>query len=217
MKKLVEADMSVPQRLAYLRDFYLRGLWRVALPLTVAFLAATYIWPHIKRIVSVRSALDMIILKAPVWGSLHKSRALARFGKSLAQLYSAGISPGPAWIAASYSCPNSIVANGLHKLGRNLDSGATFAATMASSGVFDHDTEGLILAGEQAGDLPGVLQKVEDFNEGLAAAQHRKGRWISMSLGINALIIMTGILAIMFAAGYAKVVSGVGDWVNGGR
>ncbi|MDO8588304.1 MAG: type II secretion system F family protein [Armatimonadota bacterium] len=201
----------------YLLHYYLNGLLRVSLPLILIFLALTYIWPHVKRIPSVRSAFDLVILKAPIWGALHKSRALARFGRSLAELYSAAVPPAPAWNAASYSCPNSILANKLRSVGQTLIGGGTLSEALAGSRVFDRDTEALIMTGEQAGDIPGVLQKVAEYNEGFAVAQHRKGRWISISAGINAFLIMGGILTIIFFAGYAKVLKTLLDQALGGE
>jgi len=92
---------------------YREYLFRVSLPTIAVFLVATYMWPHIKRILPVRVWLDSFILRLPIWGMLHKTRSLVQFSGSLEKLYSAGVAPGTAWSAASAACPNSVMANAL--------------------------------------------------------------------------------------------------------
>ena len=202
--------------LRYIQHFFLSGLLRISLPVIVAFFALTYIWPHVKRISSLRTFLDGVLIRTPLWGALTRSRSLARFGKSLAQLYAAGVSPGQAWVAASYSCPNTVLANKLHRVGRDLNRGQTFAETMAGSRVFDYDMQGLIIAGEQSGDLPGVLQKLSDFNQGRAKAQHYAGRWVSIGCMINIFVVLGGALTIVFFWGYGKILRDLLDQAFGG-
>jgi len=149
--------------------------------------------------------LDFVILKSPLWGKLHMSRALSRFGKSLAQLYAAGLPPGPAWNAASSACPNSVVANKLRAVGSALNSGGTLSSALENSRVFDAESVGLLISGEQAGDIPGTLRKLAEYNDAFASARHRAGRWISISMAINAFLILSGVLFLTFWWGYGKI------------
>jgi type IV pilus assembly protein PilC len=79
--------------LGLLGKIYMQAFWHTVLPMLAIYVVACYSWPHIKRVPAVRAWLDSVIVKTPIWGNLHASRALGRFGKSLAQLYSAGIAP----------------------------------------------------------------------------------------------------------------------------
>ena len=215
MNKLLEIE-GTSARLQYLWGFFLDGLIHFTIPATILFLIATYAWPHIKRVPSVRSNMDFIILKVPLWGKMNMSRSLARFGKSLARLYSSGVSPGPAWMAAGASCMNSVVAGQLRSVAQGVGGGATLSSALERSKVFDDETVALLVTGEVAGDIPGVLGKVAEYNESLASSRQKMGRWISASLWINAFLIMGGVLMIMFFAGYAKVLQKLLDQASGG-
>jgi type IV pilus assembly protein PilC len=188
----------------------------IVITLTVLFIAATYAWPHVKRIPSARAWMDAFVLKMPIWGPLQMSRSLARFGESLGQLYSAGISPGPAWIAASSTCQNSVVANKIRFAGAALASGGTFSTAVQQAGVFDENVRALLISGERAGDIPGMLRKVTQFQEELAAAQHTKGRWLSTSFVTSALLAMGGLTMILMVRGYVGGVFKAVDALMGG-
>ncbi|MDO8684440.1 MAG: type II secretion system F family protein [Armatimonadota bacterium] len=179
-------------------------------------LIATYAWPHIKRIPVVRRRLDLFIINLPIWGPLHKSRSLSAFGKSLARLYSAGISPGPAWAAASSVCPNSVIANQLRFAGANLESGGTVSMAVESAGVFDLETVGLLASGERAGDIPGMLQKMSQYQDSFASAQRTKGRGISTSAFITTCLILVGLFLILIVKGYVDAIFKIPDIIVGG-
>jgi len=182
----------------------------------VAFLVATYAWPHVKRIPSVRCFLDALIIKLPLWGALHMSRSLFRFGKSLGHLYSAGVAPGPAWAAASSTCPNSVVANRLRSVGAALNTGGTFSAAVEAAGVFDMDTQAILVSGERSGDIPGALHKIAEYEDTLASMQHKKGRWLSTSLATSFYLALIGLFLILIARAYAVAIFKVPEAILGG-
>jgi type IV pilus assembly protein PilC len=192
---------SLHNAMQAMTEVYMKGAVPAILA-TLVFLAATYAWPHIKRIPAVRSWMDGFVLRTPIWGPLQMSRSLSQFGKSLRKLYSAGISPGPAWIAASSTCGSSVVANRIRFAGAALNSGAPFSAAVDQAGVFDDDIKALLISGEQSGDIPGMLEKITQFEEELALAQHKKGRWLSTSLVTSLLIAMGGFILILITRSY---------------
>jgi type IV pilus assembly protein PilC len=219
LAKLAKPGDSIPtdihNAMQAMTEVFLAGAL-VVISVTLLFIGATYAWPHIKRIPSVRAWMDRFVLKMPIWGPLQMSRSLSQFGKSLGKLYSAGIAPGPAWIAASSTCANSVVANQIRSAGATLNSGGTFSAAVANAGVFDENVQALLISGERSGDIPGMLQKVTQFQDELALAQHTKGRWLSTSLVTSCLLAMGGLILILITRAYFQGVFKGVDTLMGG-
>jgi len=198
-----------------LTQVVVESAWFILVAL-VLFLAATYTWPHIKRIPAVRSWLDAFILRFPLWGQLHESRSLSRFAKSLGQLYEAGISPAAAWAAASDSCPNSLVANRLKSAAAGFNRGETFSAALDSARVFDDESRGLLLAGERAGDMPEMLRRIAENKENSAAALQKRGRMTSSSVALISFMLLVGFFLIVMVYAYGKAVFKVPEAILGG-
>jgi type IV pilus assembly protein PilC len=219
LAQLAKPTDQIPQdirnAMQAMAEVCLKGAF-AAISATLLFLAATYGWPHLKRIPAVRAWIDGFILKMPVWGPLQMSRSLSQFGKSLGRLYAAGIAPGPAWLAASATCGNTIIANRIRAAGSALNSGAAFSTAVEQAGVFDHDIQALLIAGERSGDIPGMLQKVTQFEDERALAQHKKGRWLSTSLVTSCLIAMGGLIVILITWAYFQGVFKGVDAMFGG-
>jgi type IV pilus assembly protein PilC len=168
-------------------------------------------WTAVKRIPSVRSALDSMILYVPVWGKLHKYRSLARFLHVLDGLHAAGISPGTAWDAASLTARNNEIARRLRQSRQRLTGVERAADLFGASGAFESDDVGMASAGEKAGRLPEALEQLARIYDDRAAHQKSVGRMWSVSFFITSQIIVSGIATIIMTYSYFnKFTSGAG-------
>jgi len=183
-------------------------------PLAIAVTALFIAWTSIKRVPSVRLALDGILVHVPVWGNLHKYRGLARFLHVLDMLYTAGISPGTAWDAASLTVKNNDIARKL-KAARVRHPNVERAADLfQSSGVFAMEDVGMAEVGEKSGRLPESLGQLSRIYEERADHSRAIGRAWSISLLITSQIAVSGIATIIMVYSYfVKLPKGLGiDW-----
>lgn len=168
----------------------------LAAGLSVIFLA----WTALKRVPAVRSALDTILLRVPIWGGLHKYRSLAAFLHTLDRLYSAGLSPAIAWDAASLTVRNNAVAQALRSSGRTASESPV--QKIVTSGIFDSDDIGMASAGERAGRLPEAFAQLSRIYQDRATQQKTIGRLWSVSAFISFQIAVSGIGIIVLAYSY---------------
>ena len=183
------------------------------IPIALAIIVSWVVWGYMKRIPTVRRALDGALLRVPVWGKLHRYRSLSRFLSLLDHLYSAGITPFTAWDAACVSPRNSAIAEKL-KLARRESSATGIADLALLTGVLEPEDVGLISAGEKTGQIPEIVSKLAEMYALKAESQKTLGRMWSVSLVTAAQLAIGGVGMILMAKSYAgvllKLMSGIG-------
>lgn len=173
------------------------------IPLGIGVSALFVVWTMVKRVPTVRAALDALLLLAPIWGNLHRCRSLARFLHVLEILYAAGISPGTAWDAASLTAKNNEIARRLkHARVRGQGNLERPADLLQAAGLFGVEDVGMAEAGERAGRLPDALGQLARIYEERAEHCRSLGRMFSVSLFIASQILAGGIATIIFAYAY---------------
>lgn len=208
------AEWGSSDVLRFIFQNYMATMFWKSVLLSLAIIAFWIVFGRVKRLPKVKRLLDGILLNMPVWGSLHRYRALARFLHVLDGLYAAGIVPGTAWDAAGLAPRNSAVAEKL-KLARGKASpGAGIAELFAVSGVFDQEDVVMAGVGEKSGQLPDVLANMSRIYDDKAAAQKRAGRMWSSSLLVSFLILLGGIVTIVLTKTYFDLAFKIADMVG---
>ncbi|MGI6296734.1 MAG: type II secretion system F family protein [Armatimonadota bacterium] len=172
------------------------------LPIAVGVGVAFLVWTAIKRIPSVRAALDEALLIVPVWGKLHKYRSVSRFLRAMDRLYAAGVSPDTAWIAASLTAHNYAVARRLKAVAPQAGASEGPSARLNAAGLFENDDIGLTVAGERSGNLPNAFSQLARIYQDRAGQQKTLGKTFSISAFITFQIAVSGILTILLAYSY---------------
>ncbi len=170
-------------------------LWKTMLGI-VACIVLWLVWGQVKRIPWVKRMLDGALLMVPLWGRLHKDRALARFLHVMDGLYAAGLSPGQAWDAASLTVRNSALAERLRLARSRLSPTVSVVELFTASGVFPVDEIGMAASGEKTGRVPDVLSQMSAIYADKAAAGKTRNRVISVTL-LN--LMMAAMVVFVFA------------------
>jgi len=165
----------------------------VALPLAIVLLVWWEVWGHIKRIPIVRHTLDVMLLKVPVWGKVHRFAAMARFFHVMDSLMSAGIYPSTAWEAASLTPRNSAVAGRLRLARSSSPSDMGVVALLERAGVFEMDDVGTVAAGERSGSLPEVMDSIHKSYAARSVSQRVIGR----STAVMLIMVFQGVLTVL--------------------
>ena len=109
--------------------------------------------------------LDKFKLNMPIFGSLIRRTAIARFARTLGTLLSSGVPILQALNIVKETAGNMVVSEAITDVHDNVKEGDSMTAPLEASGVFPSMAVGMIDVGEETGALPEMLMKVADTYE----------------------------------------------------
>lgn len=110
-----------------------------------------------------RLTWDMAKLRMPVFGTLIRKMAVARFTRTFGTLATAGVPMLAALDIVADTAGNEEVANAVKQTRNAIKEGETIAKPLADSKVFPAMVVQMIAVGEETGALDAMLNKVADF------------------------------------------------------
>lgn len=118
-----------------------------------------------KRSRGFKQAFDKGMLGMPVIGSiLHKS-SIARFARTLATMFAAGVPLVDAMDAVAGATGNVVYGNAVLKMKEDVSTGQQLQFAMKQANIFPHMVVQMVAIGEESGALDTMLSKVADFYE----------------------------------------------------
>jgi type IV pilus assembly protein PilC len=132
----------------------------VALVLGIVF---SIWWRTNKNSVKVRSRLDPLKLKLPVFGVLLRKIAIARFARNFSNMIGAGVPILTALRIVGEVSGNYVLEEALVEVAESVRQGESIAGPLTASGVFPSMVTQMIAVGEDSGSLQTMLEKVADF------------------------------------------------------
>jgi type IV pilus assembly protein PilC len=155
-------DLELPmltQFLITLSRFIGRNLiWEVLM-----MAGAVYAFWRWHRTPSGKRRTDSIILQAPIFGKLVLKASVARFSRTLGTLMDNGVSVVAALEIVGRTSGNTIVKEAIDRVSDGVVNGSTISEKMSESSIFPKMVVSMVAAGEGAGNLPDMLEKVSDF------------------------------------------------------
>lgn len=124
---------------------------------TVAFLQAR------RRSKAFRYRTDAIFLRSPIFGSLLRKVAVARFSRTLGTMISSGVPILDALDIVARTAGNMVVEEALINTRSAISEGKTIAEPLADSKVFPSMVVQMVAVGEQTGAMDAMLSKIADF------------------------------------------------------
>jgi len=109
--------------------------------------------------------IDSLILKLPVFGTLFRKVAVARFSRTLATLITSGVPILDGLTITSKTAGNKLIEYAIMKARTSISEGETIAEPLARSEVFPPMVTQMIAIGESTGSLDSMLSKIADFYE----------------------------------------------------
>ena len=116
-----------------------------------------------KRTESGNFIWDSIKLRAPVFGSIVRKIALAKFTRTFGTLVSAGVPILSALEIVGATSGNEVVSRAVKKVRSAIKEGETIAKPLSEAPVFPSMLVQMIAVGEETGALDSMLNKVADF------------------------------------------------------
>lgn len=137
-------------------------IWIAPLLIGGALIFAVW-WRLNKNSVAVRSRLDPIKLKLPVFGPLNKKIAVTRFTRNLANMLGAGVPLMTALVVVGETSGNWVLEQAAKSVADSVRQGRSVAAPLAEQGVFPPMVTQMVAVGEDSGSMEVMLRKVADF------------------------------------------------------
>ncbi len=118
-----------------------------------------------KRSASFRRFLDMVSLKIPVVGDILRKSAIARFARTMATMFTAGVPLVEAMESVAGATGNALYHEGTLKMRDDVATGMQLQQSMRSTELFPNMVIQMVAIGEESGSLDDMLSKVADFYE----------------------------------------------------
>ena len=112
-----------------------------------------------------RWQIDALLLKLPIFGSILRKIAVARFSRILSTLLSSGVPILQSLEITAKTAGNIIVEDAILKVRAGVERGESFVEPLKATDVFPHMVGQMVGVGEQTGALDAMLGKIADFYE----------------------------------------------------
>lgn len=127
---------------------------------TVAFISYSY-----KRSEKMQHTFDRVLLKAPVIGEIVKKATIARFARTLATMFAAGVPLVESLDSVAGAAGNRVYYDGTLKIKADVSTGTQLQIAMNATQLFPNMVVQMVAIGEESGELDKMLGKVADFYE----------------------------------------------------
>lgn len=118
-----------------------------------------------KKSKNLRDQIDRSVLKLPIVGDILYKSAIARFARTLATTFSAGVPLVEALDSVAGATGNIVFINAVNKIKQDVSSGTQLNFSMRTTGVFPSMAIQMTAIGEESGALDAMLDKVASFYE----------------------------------------------------
>jgi type IV pilus assembly protein PilC len=113
----------------------------------------------------MREWLDRAMLKMPIIGPILRKAAIARYARTLATTFAAGVPLVEALTSVSGATGNIVYADAVLRMRDEVATGQRLQRAMDNTGLFPNMVNQMIAVGEESGSLDQMAGKVADFYE----------------------------------------------------
>jgi type IV pilus assembly protein PilC len=143
-------------------DAFVRYWWLIFGGLGAGLWAFFYTW---KRSAKMQAAMDRAVLKLPVFGDVIRKATMARWARTLATMFAAGVPLVEALDSVGGASGNWVYSTATKKIQSEVSTGTSLTVSMQNSNVFPNMVIQMVAIGEESGSLDHMLSKVADFYE----------------------------------------------------
>jgi type IV pilus assembly protein PilC len=157
------ADLPAPTLIVIaMSDFFVK-YWYVLL---FGIAGGVYfLYQSWRRSAAVQVAVDRLLLKVPVVGQLLHKATVARWTRTLATTFAAGVPLVEALDSVGPASGNAVYKEATRQIQNEVNIGTSLAQSMQNSGVFPPMAVQMTAIGEESGALDSMLSKVADYYE----------------------------------------------------
>ncbi|MBI3221645.1 MAG: type II secretion system F family protein [Nitrosomonadales bacterium] len=157
------ADLPAPTLFVMaVSDFFVAWWWAIFGGVGGGLYAFFYFW---KRSTKMQAVMDRLMLKLPIFGELIRKASIARWSRTLATMFAAGVPLVEAFDSVAGAAGNAVYFDATKYIQREVTTGNSLTVAMQNTEAFPSMVLQMVAIGEEAGSLDAMLSKVADFYE----------------------------------------------------
>lgn len=157
------ADLPAPTLIVMsISDFFVKYWYAIFGGLFASLYLFFQSW---RRSITVQRRMDRLLLQAPIFGAVIRKATIARWTRTLATMFAAGVPLVESLDSVGGASGNSVYADATKKIQTEVSTGTSLTTSMLNSGVFPNMVTQMVSIGEESGALDQMLGKVADFYE----------------------------------------------------
>jgi type IV pilus assembly protein PilC len=129
----------------------------------IAFVVFVFFFKRFYATDKGRALVDDFMLKVPLFGSLLRKVAVAKFTRTLGTMVSSGVPILDALNITAKTAGNKTIEAAIFKTRSAISEGQTMAAPLGETGVFPSMVCQMVAVGESTGALDSMLAKIADY------------------------------------------------------
>jgi type IV pilus assembly protein PilC len=157
------ADLPAPTLVVIAMSDFFVAYWYIVFG--VLFGGIYFLIQAWKRSARVQATIDRLALKLPVLGEMLQKAAIARWSRTLATTFAAGVPLVEALDSVGPSSGNAVYKEATKQVQTEVNVGTSLAQSMQNTGVFPSMAVQMTQIGEESGSLDSMLSKVADYYE----------------------------------------------------
>ncbi len=152
-----------------------------------------------RRSPKMQAVMDRVLLRLPIFGDVIRKATIARWTRTLATMFAAGVPLVEALDSVGGASGNAVYFDATRKIQTEVSTGTSLTMSMQNSNVFPSMVTQMVQIGEESGSLDSMLSKVADFfeeevDEAVAALSSLMEPLIMVILGV----LIGGLVVAMY-------------------
>ncbi len=157
------ADLPAPTLIVMgISDYFVRNWYLI---FGGIFGSLYFFFQSWQRSIKMQRAMDKILLQAPIFGDVIRKATIARWTRTLATMFAAGVPLVEALDSVGGASGNAVYLDATIKIQTEVTTGTSLTVAMQNTNVFPTMVTQMVAIGEESGALDGMLGKVADFYE----------------------------------------------------
>jgi type IV pilus assembly protein PilC len=157
------ADLPAPTLFVMaISDFFVKN-WYIIF--SVIFFGLYFFFQAWQRSTKVQRFMDTALLKAPIFGEVIRKATIARWTRTLATMFAAGVPLVESLDSVGGAAGNFVYLDATRKIQTEVSTGTSLTVAMQNANVFPNMVTQMVSIGEESGALDQMLGKVADFYE----------------------------------------------------
>jgi len=157
------ADLPAPTLVVIaISEFFVSYWWLIFGGLGGGFYFFMQAWRRNER---VQEFMDRVMLKLPIFGTLVEKSCIARWTRTLATMFAAGVPLVEALDSVGGAAGNSVFTKATLKIQQEVSTGTALTVAMTNANLFPSMVLQMCAIGEESGSIDHMLGKAADFYE----------------------------------------------------
>jgi type IV pilus assembly protein PilC len=118
-----------------------------------------------RRSAKLQRMMDIALLHAPIFGEVIRKATIARWTRTLATMFAAGVPLVESLDSVGGAAGNAVYLDATRRIQNEVSTGTSLTVAMQNANVFPNMVTQMVSIGEESGSLDAMLGKVADFYE----------------------------------------------------